>query len=109
MSYINVAEDNFKSEVENFEGVVVIDFWAEWCNPCKQFSPIFEKISDNYDDKDEIKFVKINIDNAKSLAAEYEIMSIPTLMILENGEVIKKKIGLMKEKDLKELIDNIRE
>ena len=109
MSYINVAEDNFKSEVENFEGVVVIDFWAEWCNPCKQFTPIFEKISDNYDDKDEIKFVKINIDNAKSLAAEYEIMSIPTLMILKNGEVIKKKIGLMKEKDLKELIDNIRE
>jgi len=109
MSYINVAEDNFKSEVENFEGVVVIDFLAEWCNPCKQFSPIFEKISDNYDDKDEIKFVKINIDNAKSLAAEYEIMSIPTLMILENGEVIKKKIGLMKEKDLNELIDNIRE
>lgn len=109
MSYINVAEDNFKSEVENFEGVVVIDFWAEWCNPCKQFSPIFEKVSDNYDDKDEIKFVKINIDNAKSLAAKYEIMSIPTLMVLENGEVIKKKIGLMKEKDLKELIDNIRE
>jgi|SRR6056297_58748 len=109
MSYINVTEDNFKSEVGNFEGVVVIDFWAEWCNPCKQFTPIFEKISDNYDDKDEIKFVKINIDKAKNLAAEYEIMSIPTLMILKNGEVIKKKIGLMKEKDLKELIDNIRE
>ncbi len=106
MSYTTINEDNFENEILNFEGLTVIDFWAEWCNPCKIFGPIFEKVSKEYDENKNVKFAKVNIDKAKELSVEYDIMSIPTLMLMKNGEVIDKKVGLLEKKDLKEIIEN---
>lgn len=105
MSYINVNEENFEKEVLDFEGMVIIDFWAEWCNPCKVFGPIFEKVSKNYHSNENIKFCKVNIDKAKEISVEYDIMSIPTVMIFKNGEIVVKKVGLLEKDDLKELIE----
>lgn len=105
MSYIELNKKKFQEEVKNYDGLVVIDFWAQWCNPCKMFAPIFEKISKNYEENDNIKFAKVDIDKAKDLAAEYNIMSIPTIMFIKDGEVEEKKVGVIEEKDLKNMID----
>ncbi|TYB31692.1 MAG: thioredoxin [Candidatus Mcinerneyibacterium aminivorans] len=105
MSYINIEENNFEEEVLDFEGLVVIDFWAEWCNPCKIFGPLFEEVSKNYKDNERVKFCKVNIDKLKEVSVEYDIMSIPTVMFVKDGEIVHKKVGILEKKDLKELIE----
>ncbi len=97
------TEDEFKKEVTNSEGLVIIDFWAPWCGPCKLLGPIFEKVSDEYDD---VKFVKVDVDEAQDVAAEFNIMSIPTLVILKGGETLDQQMGALSEEQLKDFIDS---
>lgn len=97
MAIINGNKNNFKELINN---KVIVDFYADWCGPCKMLSPVLEKISE----EENIDIVKINVDNEQELAREYGIMSIPTLIIFENGKEINKNIGLCSKQDIKEMI-----
>lgn len=97
MAIINGNKNNFKELINN---KVIVDFYADWCGPCKMLSPVLEKISE----EENIDIVKINVDNEQELAREYGIMSIPTLIVFENGKEINKNIGLCSKQDIKEMI-----
>ena len=90
MSAINVNKNNFREEVLASEKPVLLDFWAPWCGPCRAVVPIVEEIAL---EREDVKVVKINVDEEQELAREYRIMSIPTLMVVRDGKVVKKSSG----------------
>ncbi len=90
MSVLVVNENNFESEVMNSSLPVLLDFYADWCGPCKMVGPILEEISN---ERDDIKVCKINVDASPSLAAQFGVMSIPTLAVIKNGEVVASSVG----------------
>jgi thioredoxin 1 len=90
MSVIHINQDNFQAEVLNSDKKVLLDFWASWCGPCRMVSPILDAIAQ---ERDDIKVCKINVDEEPELASEYSIMSIPTLMVVEDGQIISKAMG----------------
>lgn len=100
-SVITVTEDTFDEEVLNSDKKVVVDFYADWCGPCKQMEPIFEKVASETKD---VKFVRLNVDYAQELSLKYGAYSIPFLVVFENGEVVETNTGLINESTLKELI-----
>jgi thioredoxin 1 len=91
MATVNVDNNSFKSDVLDSSEPVVVDFWAEWCGPCKMISPSLEEIATEMNGK--IKVAKLNIDENPELAAQYGVRSIPTLMLFKNGEVADMKVG----------------
>lgn len=99
---IHVKENNFNDEVINFEGVSVVDFWADWCGPCKMIAPIFEELSAEITNA---KFAKVNVDENPSLANTYRIASIPTILIIKNGAPVETLVGFMPLPKLKEAIE----
>jgi thioredoxin 1 len=106
MSSENVLElndESFESEVLSGEGVVLVDFWAEWCLPCKMLGPTIEEIADDYAGK--IKVAKVDIDNSRDVAGKLGIQAIPTVILFKDGEVAKKFVGLQQKNDLAEAID----
>ena len=104
MSNVVIVEnkDDFQNEVINNKVPVLVDFWAEWCGPCKQLAPIVEEASNEF--KDKIKVCKIDVDVNRDIAAEYGIRSIPTLMIFENGTLVGTEIGALTKLQLEEFI-----
>ncbi len=90
MSVINGNRNNFQLEVMNAESTVLVDFWAPWCGPCRMVGPVVEEIAQENPD---IKVVKVNVDEEAELATEFGVMSIPTLMVVKNGEVVNKAVG----------------
>ncbi len=88
---INITMENFEAEVKNSDIPVIIDFWAEWCVPCKMVGPVLEEISEEY--KGKLKVAKVNVDEAGELASEYSVISIPTLMVFNKGEMVKQQVG----------------
>lgn len=90
---LDINESNFAEEVLNSDIPVLVDFWAEWCMPCKMVAPTVEEISTEFSGK--LKVCKVNVDEANELAGKYEIMSIPTLAIFKEGEIIEKIIGAL--------------
>ena len=90
MSALNINKNNFAEEVLNSEKPVLVDFWASWCGPCRMVIPVVEKIAEEYP---EYKVVKINVDEEQELAAQFGVMSIPTLMVVKNGQVVNKSVG----------------
>ncbi len=98
---IVMNEQNFEGEISN--GVTLVDFWAEWCGPCRMLTPIIEQIALEYMNK--AKIAKVNVDDCNAIAAKYGIMSIPTVIIFKNGEQVEKSIGLVPKDTLCEMLD----
>lgn len=100
---INVTKDNFEAEVVKSAQPVLVDFWAEWCGPCKMIAPILDELAAEYDGK--VRIGKVNIDEQQALAAQYGIQAIPTLLIFKQGQVIEQVTGLRSKKELKTKLD----
>lgn len=102
MSVVNVTDSNFESEVLEADGKVLVDMWAPWCGPCRMLGPVIDEIAK--EQKGNLKVCKLNVDENPGTAAKYRVMSIPTMLVFENGEVVKKMIGFKpKEEILEEL------
>ena len=101
MSVISVSNESFENEVLKSDKTVLVDFYADWCGPCKMLSPIIEEFSNENND---VKFVKINVDENQELAIQYEVMSIPTLVVIKEGKQINKSVGLINKETLENLI-----
>jgi len=95
---INLTKDNFDQEVKSSEIPVVVDFWAEWCAPCKMLMPILEELEKEISGK--VKIAKVNIDEAKELAEQFQVMSIPTLIFFKGGEVVDQNVGALPKEAL---------
>lgn len=105
MSEINLDSNNFNEEITNTDKIVLIDFFATWCGPCKMLSPIISEIADNYSES--VKVCKVNVDENRDLALKYNIMSIPTLIFMKNGEAIKSIVGLCSKSELDNIINDL--
>ena len=97
----NVTKENFDKEVMQAEGTALIDFWAAWCGPCRMIAPAVEKIAEEHP---EVKVCKINIDDEQELAIRHGVMSIPTLMVVKNGEIVNTAIGLRPKEEIEALL-----
>ncbi len=102
MAIINLTRNNFKSEVMSSDKTVLIDFWAEWCGPCRMMSPVIDEIADEVSD---VKVCKVNVDEASDLASMFGIESIPTLIVIKNGQTVNKSIGLISKEQVLSLIN----
>ncbi|MGN0489580.1 MAG: thioredoxin [Ruminococcus sp.] len=94
--------EEFNSEVLENKKPVLVDFWASWCGPCRMLAPVVEKLSQEMPDK--FDFYKVNVDEENDLASQYQIMSIPTLLIFKDGELVDKSIGFKPENELREML-----
>lgn len=103
MSALHLTEQNFEQEVLKSNIPVLVDFWAEWCGPCRLIGPVVEELSKEYDGKATIG--KLNVDENRDVAAQYGIMSIPTLLFFKNGQLIDKHVGVASKGDLKKKLD----
>ncbi len=105
MATVALSEANFNETIEN-NPIVIIDFWAPWCGPCKSFGPIYEKISDQYSD---IVFGKVNTEEEQGLAGHFQIRSIPTTIILKENIAVFQQPGVIPEEGLKDIIKQVQE
>lgn len=100
---LQLSDSNFKNEVLDKNGVTVVDFWAEWCGPCRVISPIIEELAKEYDGK--VVVGKLNVDDNPEVSMHYGIRSIPTILILKNGEVVDKQVGTTSKQTLANKIE----
>ena len=107
---INKISDpkSWEIDVVNSPVPVFVDFWAEWCGPCRMVVPVIDELSGDYDDG-KIKFVKVNVDEANALASKYNVFSIPTLMIFNKGEIVAQQVGAASKETYKNMIDKVIE
>ena len=101
MEILKINEDNFEKEVLESEKTVLIDFFADWCGPCKMLSPIIEHFAK---ENEKVKVVKINVDELPDLAVKYGVRSIPTLVVIKNGEEVNRSVGLIDKSEILELV-----
>jgi thioredoxin 1 len=100
---IVATESNFNDEVLRANTPVLVDFWAEWCGPCKMIAPVLDELATEYDGK--VKIAKVNIDEHQNLAAQFRITAIPTLLLFKNGQVLEQMVGAKSKRDLKASLD----
>lgn len=101
MSIINVNSSNFEQEVLKSDKPVLVDFWAEWCGPCKMLSPVVDQVAE---ENAGIKVCKLNVDDAQDIAIQYGVMSIPTLIVFKDGKAVDQSVGVVPKAAIEELI-----
>jgi thioredoxin 1 len=97
-----LTDANFQTEVLDYKGVVMVDFWATWCGPCRIQGPIVDSLGQKYADTQTVKVGKLDVDENNATASKYQILSIPTLVIFKNGQLLEALVGLRSEADLEE-------
>jgi thioredoxin 1 len=102
---LTLTGNNFSQEVLQSQTPVLVDFWAEWCGPCKAIAPILDELATEYDGK--IKIGKVNIDHCQELAAQYGIRAIPTLLLFKDGQIADQVIGMKSKRDFKTKLDRV--
>lgn len=102
MSVLTITSENFQHEVIESEKTVLLDFWAEWCGPCRAFSPTVDEVAE---ERTDVKVGKVNVDEQKELARQFRIMSIPTVLVLKNGKTVHQNVGSMSKEELLALLD----
>jgi len=102
---VTLTTQNFKSEVMESNIPVLVDFWAEWCMPCKMISPLIAQIADAY--KGKLKVGKVNVDDQGDIASEYGIISIPTLIVFKDGQIVRQKVGSVPRQDIENLFRDL--
>ena len=102
---VEFTDDNFESEVLKSSRPVLVDFWAEWCMPCRMLGPTIEKLAKDYAGK--VKVGKLDTDSNREVAMKYQISAIPTVILFKGGQVAQKFVGLKQEKEFKEAIDSL--
>ncbi len=105
MKPMHFSDDNFDKEVLQSDVPVVVDFWAEWCGPCRMIAPVLKQLAQEY--KDKIKIAKIDVDKEGELAEKYNIVSIPTILVFNKGEVVKQQIGAVPRPILEKMIKDL--
>jgi len=103
MSVLKITEENFENEVMKSDKPVLLDFWAEWCAPCRMLSPTIDEISDEVAGK--VKVGKVNVDEQQGLASSFKIMSIPTLVVIRDGKIINQSVGGQSKKSILKMLD----
>ena len=101
MSVLNITKDNFQKEIIESEKTVLLDFWAGWRGPCRMLSPIVDEIAG---EREDIKVAKINVDEQQELAAAFQVMSIPTLVVMKDGKIVSKTMGVRPKKQVLSLL-----
>ena len=102
MAALKITKENFQTEVLDYKGTVLVDFWASWCGPCKMIGPIIDQIAD---ERTDVKVCKINVDDEPELAAKFKVMSIPTLIVFKDGEVATQSMGAKPKTAILALLD----
>ncbi len=102
---VTLTESNFADEVLNSPTPVLVDFWAEWCGPCKMIGPLLDELAGEYDGR--VKFGKVNIDDFQQLASQHGIRAVPTLLIFKDGLVAEQIVGARSKRDLKANLDKV--
>ncbi len=102
---VTLTKDNFQQQVVKSITPVLVDFWAEWCGPCKMIAPILDELADEYAGK--VTIGKVNIDDQQNLATEYGVRAIPTLLLFQHGQVAEQIVGLRSKRDLKASFDKL--
>ena len=101
MAALTITKQNFQEEVMNSDKPVLLDFWATWCGPCRMIGPILDEIAE---EREDIKVCKVNVDEEPELAAKYQIVSIPTLFVIKNGEIVNKSLGAKPKAQILDLL-----
>ena len=103
MAIITVTEQNYEELVLKAERPVLVDFWAEWCGPCRMVGPVIDELADFYDG--DLKVCKLNVDENSDIAMRYQVMSIPTILLFKNGELVEKCIGARRRHEFEAIIE----
>ncbi len=102
---VEFTDTNFEDKVINSDKLVVVDFWAEWCGPCRMITPIIEELSKEYEGR--VVIGKVNVDECIEVSSKYGIRSIPTILFIKNGEVVEKQVGALPKNTLEEKIKSL--
>ena len=102
MAALKITKDNFQTEVLDAKGTVLVDFWASWCGPCKMIGPIIDQIAD---ERTDVKVCKVNVDDEQELAVQFKVMSIPTLLVFKDGQVVNQSLGAKPKAAILSMLD----